>query len=614
MKQKYTFTLLLLPFSIFSLLASVLLVQRTGISYRTTLSYGNLRLLPQANVEVADFFSDKPTEALVLYDSQDPSNELLMENLQAMLDSMRVRYDSYDIRSKREIDFVNYQTVIVAFGALDDLQPQILELVNWVDMGGRVLFAIRPLPSHTFSAIYRKLGIISKVDNLAVLNGVEYQTDLLPGGKGLSVTAETLNQMSFPVELSPDSIVHLVSADAKKIPLLWEYNSGKGRFVFINSDLFIGKEGRGIVAAAYSLLQDIVVYPVINASVFFIDDFPSPAPAGTNELIQQAYGMTIQDFYTNVWWPDMLNLSKKYSIRYTAVMIETYDYNFAAPFEKSLDSERHRYFGGQVLVNGGELGQHGYNHVPLCLTETGVNQTHDYPGWPTTESMQLSVYEWLRFERSLFPDNVVTTYVPPSNMLCSDARLWLPAVLPDLKIIASVYLNDAEQTSYAQEFREASDGIIELPRIVSGYEIDNVARYEATNELALHYINSHFVHPDDVLDSERGAGHDWAYLRNRYEDYIGWVAESAPTLRNMTAREAAIAVQRYARLAIKTETSDNSFQIDLGNFYDEAWLMLRTKLRPVSIEGGTMTPITSDLYLIKALKPNVILNFEGAIH
>jgi hypothetical protein len=176
-----------------------------------------------------------------------------------------------------------------------------------------------------------------------------------------------------------------------------------------------------------------------------------------------------------------------------------------------------------------------------------------------------------------------------------------------------VYLNDAEQTSYAQEFREASDGVIELPRVISGYEVDNVARYEAINELALHYVNSHFVHPDDVLDAERGAGHDWAYLRDQYENYIQWVSESTPAMRNMTAREAAIAVQRYARLAIKTEALGSRLQIDLGNFADEAWLMVRTRTKPLSIDGGTITPIAPDLYLIQALKPKIILDFEGAI-
>ena len=610
MNQRYTFTLLLLPFAILSLLASVLFVQRAGISYKTTLSYGNLELLPQANVEVADFFPDKPVEALLLYDPQDPNTKVLMENLPNTLDSMRVSYESYDIHSGRAIDPSAYQTVIVAFVALDVLQPQMIELVDWVEAGGHLLFAVRPLPSPTFSAIYRKLGIVSKGDNLTSVNGVEFRTDLLPGGQGLSVTAETLSQMSYPVELSQDPIVHLVSADASKVPLLWEHNFGKGRFVFINSDLFVGKAGRGIVGAAYSLLQDVAVYPVINASVFFIDDFPAPIPVGTNELIEKAYGMTNRDFYTNVWWPDMLDLAKKYDIRYTAVMIETYDYDFDAPFAPSLDSERHRYFGGQVLANGGELGHHGYNHVPLCLSATGVNQSYGYPGWTTTEAMQLSVYEWVRFEESLFPDNTVTTYVPPSNVLCSDSRLWLPAVLPNLKVIASVYLNNAEETAYAQEFREASDGIIELPRVVAGYNLGNVERYEATSELGLHFINSHFVHPDDILNAERGANQGWADLRARYEKFIQWVEASAPELREMTAREAAIAVQRYARLAVRTETREGSVQIDLGNFYDEAWLMLRTRTQPTSIQGGTIVPVASDLYLIQALKSRVIVELE----
>ena len=31
-----------------------------------------------------------------------------------------------------------------------------------------------------------------------------------------------------------------------------------------------------LFAASYSLLTDVGVYPVINGSVFYLDDFPSP--------------------------------------------------------------------------------------------------------------------------------------------------------------------------------------------------------------------------------------------------------------------------------------------------------------------------------------------------
>jgi hypothetical protein len=226
--------------------------------------------------------------------------------------------------------------------------------------------------------------------------------------------------------------------------------------------------------------------------------------------------------------------------------------------------------------------------------------------------MQLSVYELIGFAKLLFPDNTFTTYVPPSNILCSDARLWLPAILPDLKVIASVYINDSDKTSYEQEFTEASDGIIEVPRIISGYDPSTVSRFAAINELRLHYVNSHFVHPDDVLDPERGADQGWAYLRDHFEQYVNWLTGSAPELRNMTAREAAIAVQRFARLAMQTNTDNRTVEIELGNFYDEAWLMLRSTSQPASIEGGTFLPVSTDLYLVKALKSKVRIHFDGA--
>jgi hypothetical protein len=291
-------------------------------------------------------------------------------------------------------------------------------------------------------------------------------------------------------------------------------------------------------------------------------------------------------------------------------MIETYDHEVAAPFERELDNERHRYFGRSLLATGGEVGLHGRNHVPLCLAEMQVNQAFDYPGWPTAESMQLSVYELIRFAKSLFPDNEFVTYVPPSNILCSDARLWLPAVLPELRVIASLYINDPQKTSYEQEFTEASDGVIELPRIASDYDLSEESQFAIVNEVNLHFVNTHFVHPDDVLDPDRGALKGWARLRERYEEYVKWMTGTIPGLRSMTAREAAIAVQRFARLALKTSQRDNVLEIDLGNFYDEAWLMVRTEQRPASIQGGTITPVTSNLYLIQAVKPKVSISFE----
>ena len=596
-------------------MAFALIIQRTGVSYSATISYGGLKLLPQANVDASNYFPDKPIDTLVLYDTQE-TGELAggesYKNLIATLESMRVRYQAVDISSSPQVDLFKYKSVIVAFSNLDRGANQIISLMAWVEGGGKVFFETRPAPSNTFSIIYKKVGIISKEEPLIDVVGVEYRTDLLPGGKDSSIEVEDLTQKSFRVQLAEDTRVHLVSADSSKNPLLWQYDLGKGRVMFVNTDLFGRKEARGIIGAAYSLLDDIFVYPVINSSIFFIDDFPAPIPLGNSDFITRDFGVSVADFYTNIWWPDVLSIAKKYNLKYSGVTIETYDDSVVAPFQKQLDNERHRYFGRLILSNGGELGLHGYNHVPLCLAEAGLNQKEDYPSWPNTEAMQLSVYELNRFGKALFPDNVFTTYVPPSNILCPESRIWLPTILPELKVIASVYIQDADKTAYVQEFTEASDGIIELPRIISGYDPDDVQRFAAINELGLHYVNSHFVHPDDILDPLRGADKGWVYLRNQFEAYVKHLEESAPGLRNMTAGEAAIAVQRYARLAVETRQVNGSYEIDLGNFYDQAWLMMRSTKKPQSIQGGAITPVTSNLYLIEALSPKVVISFDGA--
>ena len=129
---------------------------------------------------------------------------------------------------------------------------------------------------------------------------------------------------------------------------------------------------RGFYASAISLLGDATAYPVINSAVFYLDDFPSPVPSGDGTYIKRDYGLSIADFYTKVWWPDLQKLAQKYGIRYTGVMIENYEdaVNQTEPARQA-DTTQFRYFGGMLLQMGGELGFHGYNHQPLaCLLYT----------------------------------------------------------------------------------------------------------------------------------------------------------------------------------------------------------------------------------------------------
>ena len=612
MQKKISFSWLFLPLSILIFLAFALFIERSGIPY--TVSPNPSKFLDPLPTLDADSGKDQyvaNVDCLVLYDSKSIVRKESFDTVTAALDSMKIPYRGFDIDYSSEIEFNEYTTMIITFIELSKIDQEIDELMDWVEDGGKLLFAIRPDYSDTLSKIYPQLGISTLEKGLVKTNGVEFLTELLPGTAGMQFGKDFMVHTSLPVNLDEDVKLHLISADELGLPIVWETDLDQGKSVFINSDQFIDKGSRGLIGAAYSLLHDVAIYPVINASVFYIDDFPAPIPEGKDEAIFRQFTRDIENFYLNVWWPDMQDIKEKYDLVFSSFIIETYEHTLQPPFEYTMGQESLiQYFGGIVLRDGGEIGLHGYNHVPFCKEEDGYNQVLDYPTWPTTGDMHDSITELHRFSSSMFPGVPFEVYVPVSNILCPEARAWLPEALPDLKAIASVYLPDVNAPAYIQEFTEAEDGIIEFPRIVAGYDPNNFLRWAAANEIWLHYTASHFVHPDDVLDSYRNQGKSWIELRETLDEYLLWVYSSMPAVRNLTASEGAMAVQRFDRLSPEIDCDDSECRIILDGFYDEAWLLMRTKQSPAAITNGDFTQVSPDLYLIEASAANVLIGFE----
>ena len=90
-----------------------------------------------------------------------------------------------------------------------------------------------------------------------------------------------------------------------------------------------------------------------------------------------------------------------------------------------------------------------------------------------------------------------------------------------------------------------------------------------------------------------------------------WMNESAPTLRNLTGSELSGAIERYGALTVEKEITDHEVHLHLGNFYDQAYLMVRlNKGTPLSVDGGELTQATGNLYLLSAQQEDVTIEFE----
>lgn len=591
--------------AVFLLLACALCFVQFSVPYKSR----ELLLEPQETS--ASVSSAEQSPECMIFWQDDAAGENGLEMMEAVLGGMKVPYDTCEGSRADQIFLDEYRTVVISMTDYSILSSKLLDILDWTRRGGRLMILYPPEVNGSFQSISSSLGIEQVGNSYAVVEGLHFTKGFMTGGEGKDFKITDPYESSLAVVLKQECEVYLESDGEHAVPLIWKKEQGEGRIVVCNLG-FLEKAYRGFYSSAYSLLQDVFAYPVINASTFYIDDFPSPVPGGNSEYIERNYGMSISDFYTNVWWRDVYSLAEEYGIRYTGLVIEQYSDGVEPPFERNDNIQRYRYFGNMLLAQGGEIGFHGYNHMPLCTVGFDYKDEYDsYRLWKTYDDMKASITELKEFCETAFPREKFQVYVPPSNILSAEGREALKETT-DIKAIASVYLPDASEIAYDQEFEVAEDGIVETPRVISGYIMDDYTQIAALSELNFHYVNTHFQHPDDTLDEDRGAALGWEEMFDRLSDYIQWLYTSAPDIRNLTGTELAGAVQIYDDLQVRREESEQELKLTLDGFRGEAWIMIRfNEGMPGEVDGGSMEKVGDGLYLLRAESENVTIKREG---
>jgi len=594
-KKKGRYYRLLTPFLVLCVITALLFIENLGVLYEKS----DVTALFANGQEDATPKVEEDIKCLVLGDATQNSSIQAEKQLISILDSMRIAYTLKDINSDSIGALKDYENIIISCADLEPLDHLIMDVFSWVKEGGKLMFAQTLDITIFFEAIKSKLGIFEGGDSYSVVESFTFETDFMIGGKGQTFYIDEAYESSLMVSLDNKCIVHMVSGGDKKIPLIWETPYGQGKIVVNNHGVTL-KAARGILSAAYSLLDDVCAYPVINLSSFFLDDFPSPVPDSYNEYISRDYHVSISSFYRNIWWPDILELGNQYHLKYSGMIIERYSNEVQAPFEQTQDESDFKFFGGMLLKAGGELGLHGYNHMPFCLSNVDyTGHFEEYVNFKTIDDMMASLKELENFTKNVFPDITITSYVPPSNILSDEGRSMIRDYFPGIKVIASTYFEGG--LAYEQEFEVSTDGIIEFPRVISGCELDNFMKMGAFSELNLHYVNSHFMHPDDVLDPDRGAEKGWESLKSSFNEYLSWLYTAAPGIRNLTVTDGAQAIETFDHMTVKRTLTETNLLLELGGFNGSAYLMLRfNEANHGEVSGGTLEHISGNLYLLHA--------------
>ncbi len=589
---------------IFTLIGVICFIERSGISYNY--QHRSIGYMPTEEIVTKETaWESIPKTDLLLWNSNSTESVIAYKEFEVTYKDMKVGYVPVDLAHESVPEFDGFDAVTVLLVDLEPLGESVLEIADFVREGGGAYFPLT-LRKNLYSAILEgMMGIAEASYENTLVEGIYVDADfMVGGGRGFAVPSPF--DSALALQLTEKAKVYAYTDDEKKVPLIWECAYGEGKFVINNFGIY-EKVTRGFFAASYSLLKDVVAYPVINASTFFLDDFPSQIPSGSSEYIERDYNTTIRDFYVNIWWPDMMNFTDRYGIKYTGLAIECYDDTVDGTTTPAPDKGTFLNFGNMLMRQGGEIGYHGYNHQPLCLDGADYKGIYDYKIWDSTDAMKSAFDELVDFCDELFPDVNMSVYVPPSNLLSDEGREFLISEYPQIRTISGIYLPD-DQLDFAciQEFDVDVNGIVDLPRIASGCELDEFTTLGIMSELNLHLANSHFSHPDDSLDPDRGAELGWERLKTGFNDYLSWLYSSAPMIRNFTASEMSGAIQRYIASTVSVEKGDGKYTLKIGNFYDEAWVMVRfNKDEPLTIDGGRLTRVTGNLYLVEAKRDTV---------
>lgn len=590
--------------AVFMAIALVLLVESLGVHYGATrfdITYLDRdKAIPAANA----IAGEKATNLLVI-----DSSQAGVSDAESMLDrvflDMKVPTVTVDLAQGDEIPALKqYQTMVIAMPSLDPLGEHVLQIMQWVKKGGGVMFAMTPEKTGYLDVIGPQIGIESSAYKYVAIEGITPSEDFMLGG-GQTYTFSDPFESSLSVALNDRAQVEAVSTNGRT-PLVWRSSVESGTAVMCNIGIYV-KVFRGFYASAFSLLSSAMAYPVINSAAFYLDDFPSPVPSGNGKYIKRDYNISISEFYSQVWWPDLVRLAERYGIRFTGVMIENYGDDTKDDPVRQTDNTQFEYYGGLLLRQNGEIGYHGYNHQPLVLPNTDYGNEYAYVQWPNRKAIVDSLNELIAFQKAVLPAATSSVYVPPSNILSSEGLQIIGEDVPQIRAIASMFLPSDSSLGYVQEFGVAADGVVEAPRIVSGSMVNNsYMRLAAVSELNMHYVSTHFMHPDDLLDEDRGAKEGWETYRKGLEDYLDWLEQSAPSIRMQTGTECAAAVQRFSGLTVSMATSDDSWDLHLGNLIDQGWLMFRANNgTPGRVRGGSLTKLTGNLYLLKATSATV---------
>lgn len=518
----------------------------------------------------------KEQRFLVVWDKEGDTDNEYIDNLAKTFEYAKLSFEVIKFEKAESLllsDLSKYTSVIFITENLWKIDDERLAQTfkDYVSSGGGIMVMM-----HCGNDMFNDMfGITRMYDYYPkALEGLKLSKSFFPGSPAFSFFGKEFEQGSIKFEIKKDIEVLAWSGSRDEmypegIPVAWVNKFGKGRVVFWNSNCLVNKTMRGILLQSIMLAQNSSVYFLANIENIHMDDSPQPMYNILKDPVKTDYNMTDTRFYMDVWWKDILALSKKYGIRFTFYAIFNYDNVIEPPFTSRAyeygENSAFKELTARILENNFELGLHGYNH------QSPIIATKEVPGWKSKKYMKMAMMRGREiWEKEMPKSEIPISYVAPMNVIGPEGKKALHEVFPEIKVISQHYSESIKERE--QEFGTDPDvpELFDLPRVSAGYWFDQDSKNCMIDAINNFGVWTHFVHPDDVYGrysvgddyavAGKSAG-NWSEMIASTHEMFDFARNTYPWLRNMTTKEAYYELIRYFERNATVEMENGNIKV-----------------------------------------------------
>lgn len=391
---------------------------------------------------------------------------------------------------------------------------------------------------------------------------------------------------SISIKIPPNGAINLMTSSSQD-SLVWKVKVGLGQVIFYPLDL-LKKEYRGLLIQVILSQLPISIQPIVNSWSMFIDDFPLPAYNRKLDIITREFGdITDNEFYYNVWWPSMKQLSREFDIKYTTFLVTNYNASVTWPFsfQEYTNTPQQLLVLKELLNSNFEIGIHGYNHTPLTADRWSAEQL----------DLVLSILK-IFLRNTLGESYIPYSYVAPDNIIDLFGVEKLLKAFPSIKVIGTTYRG----ANTLSEFEILFDKVVVIPRTTYGYYPED--KLIANSVLALMSLGTYqyFLHPDDLFSKDRNPeDKTWKEMYESLRSFLSTMKRYYPFLRNHWASESGDVIYTFfkERPIIKKESGNISVLLPTG-YHLPRYYYVRVS-GPFTLYGGKIVYSYGNLIIVE---------------